>query len=336
MLERFAGGGEPNSLATAWDHLASGGSERRELTLSDGRWLAILSRPAVDGGRILQWREISDSKRIEASLSESGRRLEDLSGHLPVIIYQRLLTPAGGVEYPYFSGGVREIVGVEAEAIQRDPSLLEQAIHASDRDAWSSLYLGSADTLERWSGEFRIAAPDGVVRWLRGIGEPRRRGDGGILWDCILIDISEQKLVEAELRRAKELAELASRSQVDFLANISHEFRTPLNAIIGFAEVIQNETFGAVGNAQYREYVDDIHESGMHLLELVSDLLDISRLEAGRLDISEARSTSIDWSIPVSAWYETAPIFLESQLRPSCRKARRRCSPTSERSSKSS
>jgi signal transduction histidine kinase len=150
------------------------------------------------------------------------------------------------------------------------------------------MFAGSAAGLAGASCEFRVVPADGKVRWLRASAEPTRRDDGAILWDCILIDVSDRKLAEIELRRTKELAELANRSKVDFLANISHEFRTPLNAIIGFAEVIQNKLFGDVGSERYKEYIDDIHESGKHLLELVSDLLDISRLEAGRLELSES------------------------------------------------
>jgi PAS domain S-box-containing protein len=207
---------------------------------------------------------------------------------LPGIFCQRLVRPSGAIEYAYISEGIREIMGLEADAVCRQPSLLEETIHPEDRDRWSKMFARSAENITGGSCEFRVVPADGKVRWLRGSAEPTRRDDGAILWDCILIDVSERKFVEIELRRTKELAELANRSKVDFLANISHEFRTPLNAIIGFAEVIQNELFGDVGNAQYREYIDDIHESGKHLLELVSDLLDISRLEAGKLELSES------------------------------------------------
>jgi signal transduction histidine kinase len=92
---------------------------------------------------------------------------------------------------------------------------------------------------------------------------------------------------QRDLRLAKELAEVASRTKSQFLANMSHELRTPLNAIIGFAEVIEREIFGPVGVPQYGSYAADIHRSGQHLLSLINDILDLSKVEAGRFEIVE-------------------------------------------------
>jgi two-component system cell cycle sensor histidine kinase PleC len=81
-------------------------------------------------------------------------------------------------------------------------------------------------------------------------------------------------------------AETANASKTAFLANMSHELRTPLNAILGFSEIIAQECFGVVGNARYKDYAADIHSSGAHLLSLINDLLDIAKIEAGRMEIS--------------------------------------------------
>jgi signal transduction histidine kinase len=89
------------------------------------------------------------------------------------------------------------------------------------------------------------------------------------------------------LRLAKEEAEAANQAKSGFLATMSHELRTPLNAIIGFSEMMQREVLGALGNEQYRAYVDDIHASGSHLLQIINDILDLSKAEAGKIDLSE-------------------------------------------------
>jgi len=104
---------------------------------------------------------------------------------------------------------------------------------------------------------------------------------------CVVLrDMTASKKAEAELMAAKRAAEEANAQKSDFLAKISHEIRTPLNAIIGFAEVMLEERFGPVGNERYKEYLKDIHVSGGHVISLVNDLLDLAKIEAGRLDLS--------------------------------------------------
>jgi two-component system cell cycle sensor histidine kinase PleC len=96
------------------------------------------------------------------------------------------------------------------------------------------------------------------------------------------VDISQRKRTEEELSVAKEAAEASNRAKSGFLANMSHELRTPLNAIIGFSEVMEQQIFGPIAPAKYLGYARDIRASGQHLLALISDILDLSRIEAGK------------------------------------------------------
>jgi cell cycle sensor histidine kinase DivJ len=98
-------------------------------------------------------------------------------------------------------------------------------------------------------------------------------------------DISARKAQEDALLRARDEAESANRAKTQFLANMSHELRTPLNAVIGFSEILNRELFGALGEQRYRDYARLIHESGEHLLHVVNDILDMSKIEAGKLKL---------------------------------------------------
>ena len=138
-----------------------------------------------------------------------------------------------------------------------------------------------------------------------GAGEPEGSGSGEIrLKDgtCLLVsrrptqdggtvavysDVTELKEREERLQEAVERADAANRAKTEFLANMCHELRTPLNAIIGFSETMTTEVFGPLGAPNYRDYAHDIHASGRHLLDLINDILDVSKVEAGEMRLSE-------------------------------------------------
>jgi signal transduction histidine kinase/HAMP domain-containing protein len=120
-------------------------------------------------------------------------------------------------------------------------------------------------------------------RWVRI--SMSRAGTGEIVGICS--DITELKDREENYRRAKDEAESASKAKSAFLANMSHELRTPLNAVIGFSQLLVSEPFGPMGDARYKQYIFDIQGSGQHLLDLINDILDMSKIEAGEMTMTE-------------------------------------------------
>jgi signal transduction histidine kinase len=126
----------------------------------------------------------------------------------------------------------------------------------------------------------RVMPPDRTLQIRR-----RAMPNGAII--SIYADITETKASERRLIEARSQAETANRAKGDFLANMSHELRTPLNAIIGFSEVISNELFGPIANEKYLEYIGDIHSSSCHLLAIINDILDMSKIEAGKVELAK-------------------------------------------------
>jgi PAS domain S-box-containing protein len=134
---------------------------------------------------------------------------------------------------------------------------------------------------------YRLKHKDGHYVWLeshlRFIWHPKTAALENAI--SVTRDISERKAAEEELQAARERAEAASHTKSRFLANMSHELRTPLNAIIGFSDILSREMFGPLGNGRYGEYAKLINESGAMLLDLINDLLDMSKIEAGKFEL---------------------------------------------------
>ncbi|MDB5740370.1 MAG: hypothetical protein JWP16_1410 [Alphaproteobacteria bacterium] len=132
-----------------------------------------------------------------------------------------------------------------------------------------------------------IVAPFVALQlWITGAPLVQRMAEDARLRFKVEDLAHELEVTRDEALKKRFEAETANASKTAFLANMSHELRTPLNAILGFSEIIAQECFGAVGNERYRDYAGDIHSSGAHLLSLINDLLDVAKIEAGRMDIA--------------------------------------------------
>jgi len=164
-------------------------------------------------------------------------------------------------------------------------ALVEDHLHPDDRDRALAVVSQALQTGEGFDDETRIVAEDGTMRWVACRARPLADDVGAVnRWVGVMIDITERKLDEVELANAKTAAEEANEAKSQFLANMSHELRTPLNAVIGYSEMLRED-------AEEREVpelvpdLDKIHRAGKTLLSLVNDLLDLAKIEAGKMEL---------------------------------------------------
>ncbi|MEJ1969191.1 MAG: PAS domain-containing sensor histidine kinase [Rhizomicrobium sp.] len=254
-----------------------------------GRWSKInaMLRCAGDDMVTVEFRpdEIEHARRAVAQLR---RVVEGSAQGIVVRTVTEVLYANDSFAHLLGYDSVREMAA-EAEAARaegRDPHLVS-LIYVDDRpliDEHMRRRIAGEETVSSY--EFRLNRRDASVVWVE-VQAALVNWDGQPASLAWMNDISHRKAMELELVRSKEAAERASRTKTEFLANTSHELRTPLNAIIGFAEVIKDELFGPVGLRKYAEYARDIYTSGRHLLDLINDILDLSKLESGKLELRE-------------------------------------------------
>ena len=190
----------------------------------------------------------------------------------------------------FASLAAQQLFGEPAQKIAGDG--LFERVHVADRPAYLTALSRSFANNEPIAVEFRVrragSAEAARYVWVEMRCRPLR-AEGAVLDRpgivAVTRDISDRKAQEAEILLTRDEAESASRAKTQFLANMSHELRTPLNAVIGFSEILNRELFGTLGEGRYRDYARLIHESGEHLLNVVNDILDMSKIEAGKFKI---------------------------------------------------
>ncbi|NJK27410.1 MAG: response regulator [Coleofasciculaceae cyanobacterium SM2_3_26] len=230
-------------------------------------------------------RDITDRKQAEENLRHNEARLQALLANIPGGIHTLVRRPDGSCDFEYMSEGCRDIYDLEIEEILGNSELACQQIHPNDVSDLSRAVEISYQNLSPFSHEWRQITPSGRTVWVLVSSRPDRREDGTVAWHGVVLDISDRKRAEAELLQAKEAAEVANRAKSEFLAHMSHELRTPLNAILGFAQLIARDSSLP---AKLQEHVNIINTSGEHLLKLINNVLEMSKIEAGEVALQES------------------------------------------------
>jgi len=240
-------------------------------------------RDAAGGiaGRAVVYAPIAEQDNAKVKLAAAIERLEDITRLVSDWVWET----DRDLVLTYLSPQVHEVLGYHqlqlagrplAELLAEPSAAIEALLANTERRPFRDQAVKIADS----GGEIHHVLLSGLPIYCPSSGD--FLGFRGTAQD-----ISELRRREQALLRAKEAAEFANRSKSEFLASISHELRTPLNAIIGFSDIMHAEMLGPIGNARYKGYATDISDSAGHLLQLINDILDAAKIEAGEMSLAE-------------------------------------------------
>lgn len=253
--------------------------------------------------------DVTQRRQTEAQLEDVSARITNVARHLPGVIYQFLKKSSDGTyHFPYISESCRALLGYERHEIEQDSNLAFINIHPDDRAPLNEAIERSAQTMSVFKFEMRVMTGS-TMKCLRATSTPEYLENGDVLWNGLLMDISDLKAAEDKVKQLNEdlaqrvsiLAAVnqeleilthklelaydealeASKLKSEFVANISHEVRTPISAVLGMTELLMDTSL----SGEQSSFVKIVNESAQSLLTIINDILDFSKMEAGRLEL---------------------------------------------------
>ena len=225
--------------------------------------------------------DITQRKQSEQALQASEKKYRSLVANIPDVVW----TVNASRELVFISDNVERILGAKpTQMISAGGAWWLRGTHPEDVPQLEAAFQRLFDEGEQLDVEYRFQKDNGQWIWLQCRATATQVREGVLCTDGLLSEITQRKRSEEALQQAKAAAEAANCAKSQFLANMSHELRTPLNAIIGFSEILSDQTFGTLNERQLK-YANNILGSGRHLLQLINDILDLSKVEANRLDL---------------------------------------------------
>ncbi len=226
--------------------------------------------------------DISERKAVELALESSKAQYDELTARIPVGVFTATIDPAGALSFDYVSDRFAQLLGLEKASAIGLSSGIFSMFHPQDLGGVLEAMARATQALGpfQWEGRIWVAEQ---LRWFRFESDVTAIPGGGTRWNGIMVDITDHKDAERAVQEARDLAVAASQTKSEFLANMSHEIRTPMNGVLGMVGLLLDSDL----NDQQRHYAELARLSGQSLLGLINDILDLSKVEAGKLELEE-------------------------------------------------
>ncbi|MGH1403377.1 MAG: PAS domain-containing sensor histidine kinase [Alphaproteobacteria bacterium] len=235
--------------------------------------------------------DVEERRRAERALAEAEKKYRTIVENAAGGLYQ--LTPEG--IYLSANPAMARILGYQnPEEMLRMIKNAKGTVYADspDRGQFVEALISQGQI---FGYETEASKKDKTKIWVReNIRVVKDEQNNVLYFEGSMEDITQRKEADIALMEAKIQSDMANRAKTEFIGNMSHELRTPLNAIIGFSDIMKNEVMGPLGQDMYKEYVEDIHDSGVGLLKIINEILDISKIEAGNRELTESEFSAQD------------------------------------------